>query len=365
MQKQNPNQDHPITPRQFHHCSTTKLPSQAKPSQACQALTGIVVGHVPGFGRNAHDDGNVVLVVHLHVLQRPASEGSGLEQPERLSLTSGALVQPELLGQIPDHGGLVLGPGLEDVGGGTDVDVVRVREEFSTGFGCGGRGGRGRGGGGRVVVRCAQILEPETAGVGGGGGGGGVVDAGGLVGSDVDHGAGAAGIGVVVVVVVIAAHDGADGAVPAVLLGLLLLQAQLVQHDGLVEGAVGVAAVDVLHPAGVGHRGGRAGSGGAGSGTGIVLGRRCGFSKDGRTVGQYGRAVEGIAVSVDHGQLHADVLQVALWVVVEVLGGRPSSSSVGVVGVVIARIGMLLRGEVLLLRRLGHVCFSGYLLGFE
>ena len=359
MQKQNPNQDHPITPRQFHHCSTTKLPSQAKPSQACQALTGIVVGHVPGFGRNAHDDGNVVLVVHLHVLQRPASEGSGLEQPERLSLTSGALVQPELLGQIPDHSGLVLGPGLEDVGGGTDVDVVRVREEFSTGFGCGGRGG-GRGGGGRVVVRRAQILEPETAGVGGGGGG--VVDAGGLVGSDVDHGArtGAVGIGVVVV---IAALDGA--AVPAVLLGLLLLQAQLVQHDGLVEGAVGVAAVDVLHPAGVGHRGGRAGSGGAGSGTGIVLGRRCGFSKDGRTVGQYGRAVEGNAGAVHHGQLDADVLQVALWVVVEVLGGRPSSSSVGVVAVVMARIGMLLRGEVLLLRRLGHVCFSGYLLGFE
>lgn len=158
---------------------------------------------------------------------------------------------------------------------------------------------------------------------------------------------------------VIAALDGTATAVTAVLLGLLLLQAQLVQHDGLVEGAVGVAAVDVLHPSGVGHGGGRAGAGGTGAGTGngIILG--CGFSKDGRTVGQYGRAVERIAVSVDHGQLNTDVLQVALRVVVEVLGGRPSSSSVGVVAVVIARIGMLLRGEVL--RRLGHVCCSGYI----
>mmetsp|Transcript_22595 Transcript_22595/g.53555 ORF Transcript_22595/g.53555 Transcript_22595/m.53555 type:complete len:202 (-) Transcript_22595:315-920(-) len=166
---------------------------------------------------------------------------------------AGAAVEIEPPGQVRHHGGLVRGRGLEDVRRLEDVDVVRVREELAAGFA----------GGGWVVVRGAQILEAgllrisarfelvvvEGAAVGRGG-----------------------------------VYAGAAGGGARIAYGVaLLLQAQLVQQDALVEGAVGVAAIILAV---------------------IVTGRR--FSIDGRTARQDGPAVDRIAGPVDHLFQHTD-----------------------------------------------------------
>ena len=96
-------------------------------------LTSLVIGHVPGFGRNAHQDREIIVGLipdraGPDALKRSSSHVlPPLPVTVAVATTQGAPVQTELPGEVSDHPGLVLPARLEDVVGLAEVDVVLVR----------------------------------------------------------------------------------------------------------------------------------------------------------------------------------------------------------------------------------------------